>query len=175
MSVSGISNNPVDFLSKSIQNNMQQFKQEFQQLGQDLESGNLTAAQADFVTLQQVGPQGLSTTTAQSSSPLAQAFNKLSQDLASGNVSAAQQDYTKIQQAIQNQASRTQGHHGHHHGGGSASQFLDQLGQALRSGDLSSAQKAYASLLQDLQHLGQGGTSSAESSASNSSGVSINA
>jgi murein L,D-transpeptidase YcbB/YkuD len=175
MSVSGISNNPVDFLSKSIQNNMQQFKQEFQQLGQDLQAGNLSAAQADFVTLKQVGPQGLSTTTAQSSSPLAQAFQKLGQDLASGNISAAAQDYTKIQQAIQNQASRTQGHHGHHHSEGSASQLLDQLGQALQSGDISSAQKAYASLLQDFQQLGQSGTLSAESSASNSSGVSINA
>lgn len=175
MSVSGISNNPVAFVNKSIQNNMQQFKQEFQQLGQDLQAGNLSAAQADFVTLQQVGPQGLSTTTAQSSSPLAQAFKKLGQDQASGNISAAQQDYTKIQQAIQNQASRTQGHHGHHHGGGSASQLLDQLAQALQSGDLSSAHKAYASLLQDFSQFGQSGTLSAESSVLNSGGVSINA
>jgi uncharacterized protein YegL len=53
----------------------------------------ICAAQADFVTLQQLGPQGLSTSTAQSSSPLAQAFKQLSQDLSSGNLSAAQQDY----------------------------------------------------------------------------------
>jgi hypothetical protein len=94
---------------------MQQFKQEFQQLGQDLQAGNLSAAQADFVTLQQLGLQGPSTSTAQSSSPLAQAFKQLSQDLSSGNLSAAQQDDVKIQRAIQSQASQTQGHHHHHH------------------------------------------------------------
>jgi len=58
---------------------MQQFNQGFQQLGQDLQAGNLSAAQAEFVTLQQLGLQGLSTSTAQSSSPLAQAFKQLSQ------------------------------------------------------------------------------------------------
>jgi hypothetical protein len=74
MSLSGVSNSPIDFRDQSIQCNMQQFKQEFQQLGQDLHAGNLSAAQADFVTLQQLGPPGLSTSTAQGSSPLAQAF-----------------------------------------------------------------------------------------------------
>lgn len=113
MSVSGVSNSPIDFRDQSIQCNMQQFKQEFQQLGQDLHADNLSAAQADFVALQQLGPQGLSTSTAQSSSPLAQAFKQLSQDLSSGNLSAAQQDYVKIQRAIQNQAPQTQGHHHH--------------------------------------------------------------
>jgi|HubBroStandDraft_6_1064221.scaffolds.fasta_scaffold86157_4 hypothetical protein len=79
MSVSGVSNQPIHFRYHSIQINMQQFKQEFQQFGQDLQAGNLSAAQAEFVTLQQLGLQGLSTSTAQSSSPLAQAFKQLSQ------------------------------------------------------------------------------------------------
>jgi hypothetical protein len=57
MSVSGFSNSPIDFRDQSIQCNMQQFKQEFQQLGQDLHADNLSAAQADFVTLQQLGPR----------------------------------------------------------------------------------------------------------------------
>jgi hypothetical protein len=44
MSVSGVSNHPIDFRNQSIQSNMQQFKQEFQQLGQDLHAGNLSPA-----------------------------------------------------------------------------------------------------------------------------------
>jgi predicted lipid-binding transport protein (Tim44 family) len=117
MSVSGIASTLFDSSNQTVQNNMQQFNQEFQQLGKDLHSGNLSAAHADFVTLQKLGPKGISDPTIQSDNPLSQAFNKLSQDLSSGNVSAAQQDYAKIQQAFQNQASRAHGHH--HHSGGS--------------------------------------------------------
>ena len=38
--------------------NKQQFKQGFQQLGQDLFSGNLSQAQSDFSSLQQLLPSG---------------------------------------------------------------------------------------------------------------------
>ena len=151
MSVSGISSsNLFDSTNTTIQTKMQQFQKEFQQLGQDLQSGNLSAAQSDFVTLQQMGTQSASSTSAtQNNSPLAQAFNQLAQDLKSGNIGAAQQDFAQIQQAFQNQASQTKGHH-HHHGGGGGemSQLFDQLRQALQSGDLSSAQTAYNSLAQ---------------------------
>jgi hypothetical protein len=54
--------------SQSVQNEMQQCKGEFQQLGKDLPSGNLSAAQTDFTTLQQLAPQNSSTTSAASSS-----------------------------------------------------------------------------------------------------------
>lgn len=176
MSVAGITSTIFDSSNQTVQNNMQQFKQEFQQLGEDLQSGNLSAAQSDFVTLQQLGPKGLSDPTIQSSNPLSQAFSKLSQDLSSGNVSGAQQDYGKIQQAFQNQAARTKGHHGHHHGSNGGeneiSQLMDQLGQSLQSGDLSSAQTAYNSLFQDLQQVGHG-SASASPSAANS--LSLNA
>jgi|SRR5579862_9017241 len=161
MSVSGISNsNLFDSTNQTVQNKMQQFQKEFQQLGQDLQSGNMSAAQSDFVTLQQLGSQNSATATssAQSNSPLAQAFNQLAQDLKSGNISAAQQDFTQIQQALQNQGSQSHGHHHHHGGGGSEmSQLFEQLGQALQSGDLSSAQAAYSSLEQTFPQLGQGG------------------
>src|SRR5208337_2215881 len=141
MSVSGISSSLYN--TQSVQNNFQQFQQTFQQLGKDLQSGNLSAAQSDFATLQKLSPQSGSTSSSQSDNPVAQAFSQLSTDLQSGNLSAAQQDYTTIQQAMQSQA--TQGHHHHHHGGGSSeaseiSQLLDQLGTALQSGDLSTAQ-----------------------------------
>ncbi|MGA8311668.1 MAG: hypothetical protein WB755_16665 [Terriglobales bacterium] len=141
MSVSGISSSSLfDFNTQAAQNKRQQFLQEFQQLGQDLQSGNLSAAQSDFAALEQLKPQTSSTASSSSSSPIAQAFKQLSQDLQSGNVSAAQQDFATIQQDVQSQGA--QGHHHHHGGGGSGpsgiTQLLDQLGQALQSGNLSS-------------------------------------
>lgn len=155
MSVSGISSsNFFDYGAQSIQNRRQQFRQEFQQLGQDLQSGNLSAAQADFASLQKLTPQTSSTSSTQSNNPVAQAFNQLAQDLQSGNVSVAQQDYTQLQRDLQSQAAQAHGHH-HHHGAGSGgsgiSQLLNQLGQALQAGNLSSAQQAYNALQQDLQ------------------------
>src|SRR5579862_8532827 len=101
MSVSAISTSVFDANSQNVQNKM---KQEFQQLGQDLQAGNLSAAQSDFATLQQLGPQSQVNTSAQGSNPISQAFEQLSQDLQSGNVSAAQQDFTTIQRDFQNLA-----------------------------------------------------------------------
>jgi len=89
MSVSGISSSSLNS-SDSLQNTIQK---EFQQLGQDLQSGNLSAAQSDFATLQSLGPQSNSTSSSQSSNPLAQAFNQLEKALQSGNLSAAQKDF----------------------------------------------------------------------------------
>lgn len=180
MSVSGILSSSlydVSYLT-SVSSNKQNFRQEFQQLGQDLQAGNLSAAQSDFATLQQLGPQTSTAATASSSSnPIQQAFNQLSQDLQSGNLTAAQQDYSNIQQAFQNQSSQSQSqvhpHHHHHMSGGEGSQIsqlFQQLGQALQSGNLSTAQQAYNSLSQDLQQLGAG-SSSASSPASNSVSV----
>lgn len=162
MSLSGISTSSLfsyESQNTQNQNNLQQFQQEFQQLGQDLESGNLSAAQTDFATLEQVGPQGLGSSST-SSNPVQQAFNQLAQDLQSGNLSAAQQDYANIQQDFQNQATQGHGHHHHHHGGGGdsemsqISQGLQQLGQALQSGNLSSAQQIYSTLQQEMQQFG---------------------
>jgi outer membrane protein assembly factor BamD (BamD/ComL family) len=156
MSVTGISgNNFVDYNTQKIQSTMQKFTQEFQQLGADLQSGNLSAAQADFATLQQDGPT-TSTSSTQSNNPISQLFNQLSQDLKSGNLSAAQQDYSSIQQDLQNQSSGV--HHRHHHGagnGGEINQLFEQLGQDLQSGNVSAAQQAYNTLAQDFTQIGQ--------------------
>ena len=123
MSLSGISSsNLFNYENQSVQNKMQQFQQEFQQLGQDLQSGNLSAAQTDFTTLQQIGSNSTATSPTASSNPLAQAFNQLGQDLQSGNLSAAQQDFTNIQQDLQSQATQAHGRHHHHHGGGGGDQ-----------------------------------------------------
>ena len=180
MSVAGISSsNLFDFNSQSIQNRKQQFQQELQQLGQDLQSGNLSAAQTDFATLQQSGPQISSTSSNQNASPIAQDFKQLSQDIQSGDISAAQQDYAKLQQDFQSQAAGKHAHH-HHQGGGEGgasaiSQLLQQLGQDLQTGSLSAAQQAYSTLQQDFQQFAQSTGLFATSSPSNPNPVSVNA
>lgn len=156
MSVAGISSSNFFGLTNSaLQSKIQKSKQEFQQLGQDLQSGNLSAAQTDIAALRQLNPQAQSTTSAQGTSPIAQEVAQLSKDLQSGNLSAAQQDFTIIQQDVQNQASGTHSHHHHHSGGGGGgssaiSQLMDQLGQSLQSGNLTAAQQAYGTLQQDF-------------------------
>jgi soluble cytochrome b562 len=182
MSISGISTSTLfDYSTQDIQSKMKQFQQEFQQLGKDLQAGDLSAAQSDFATLQQLMPQNNSTSSGQSNNPIAQAFNQLSKDLQAGNLSAAQQDYTTIQKDFQNQAAQMHGHHHHHGGGGSGasaiSQLFDQLGQALQSGNLSTAQQAFSSLQQELQQPSQSGglPSTQTSSKSSSTGFSVNA
>jgi hypothetical protein len=88
------------------------YQQDLKQLGQDLKSGNLSAAQQDLSTLQQDlqsmgGPStnhfhhhhrlstGSGDLTNQNS--LLQDLNQLGLDLASGNLSAAQQAYAALQ------------------------------------------------------------------------------
>lgn len=157
MSVSGIaSHSVIAYNMQQAQNQRAQMQQEFQQLGQDLQSGNLSAAQSDVSTLQQLTPQSNFTSSTQSSNPITQEFNQLSQDLKSGNLSAAQTDYSKLQQNLQSEG--TQAHHSHHHhrGGGSSessqvNQLFQQLGQELQAGSLSTAQQTYATLQQDFQ------------------------
>ena len=179
MSVAGISSsNLFNYSTQSVQNKMQQFQKEFQQLGQDLQSGNMSAAQSDFATLQQYAPQTNSTSSSQSNSPIAQEFSQLAKDIQSGNASAAQQDYSTIQQDMQSHAA--EGHHHHHSSGGgggeggqsAVSQLMSQLGQALQSGNLSSAQQAYSTLQQEFQQFTQN-SGVRRSSSSNNVSVSV--
>ena len=169
MSIAGItSSSLLNYETQSVQNSHQQINQEFQQLGQDLESGNLSAAQSDFTTLEQLIPQNSSTSSSpQSNNPIAQAFQQLAQDLQSGNLSAAQQDYKTLQQDFQNRSAEggtqpeaVSGRHHHHHEGGNSdqsemSQLFEELGQALQSGNLSTAQQVFSTMQQDFPQLGQ--------------------
>lgn len=170
MSVLGIaSSNLFSYLTQNLSasnsaNSATTFRQEFQQLGQDLQSGNLSGAQSDFATLQQNTSQ--TSSALQSSSPVTQVFSKLSQDLQSGNLTAAKSDYSTLQQDLQTQAAQGQSVHGRHHhhhassGGANAiSQLFNELGSALQSGNLASAQQAYSSLQQDLTQYATSGTS----------------
>lgn len=186
MSVSGISTSSLyNYNQQDSQNSRQQIQQTLQQIGQDLQSGNLSAAQSDFATLQKLVPQLASTATSasQSDNPIAQAFAQLAKDLQSGNLSAAQQDFSTIQQDFKNQATQSQtqapqGHHHHHGGGGGSSeitQLLDQLGTALQSGNLASAQSAFTNLQQQFQLSAQTSGAPAQSSPSSSNGVSVTA
>ena len=176
MSVSGISGSGLN--AYTVQNNQarfQQFRQDFQQLGQDLGAGNLTAAQADFAHLQQLAPNGNTAFAGQNTNPAAQAFTQLAQDLQVGNLSGAQQDFANLQQDVQNQAAQVHPHH--HHGGGAeqgqVAQLFSQLGQDLQAGNLGAAQQAYTNLQQAFQQFGQN-AGNAASNQQGTTGVSVN-
>jgi len=160
--------------SQNIPSVFQQIKTEFQQLGQDLQSGNLQQAQTDFTTLSQNLSSASQTSPAAASlltgnSPLEQAFSQLGKDLQSGNLQGAQQDFTNLQQDAQQVSSQqAAGHHGHHHHRTESSQDSDSssqqtnpvvqafstLAQDLQAGNLSGAQSAFSALQSDLQQIG---------------------
>ncbi len=172
MSIAGIASSLFSQIN-NLQNTQQATVQnEFQQLAQDLQAGNLTQAQSAFAALQQNAPAG-----AVSGSPLSQAFSVLGQDLQSGNLTGAQQAFSNIQQDFQQAAQQTgQGHHHHHHVQDSqnsstsssqptnpVTQLFNTLGQDLQSGNLTAAQQAYASLQQDMQLFDAGSSALASS------------
>lgn len=197
MSLTGISNSGLfDTGSQSSQATpsaltaetaAKKLRQELQQLGQDLRSGNLSAAKADFAALQQNALQSsAATATGLSSTSIAQDFKQLTTDLQSGNITAAQTDYATIQHSAQSRAAQAGpgqalglGQHHHRHGGGSSSasasggnaisQLFAQLDTALQSGNLSAAQAAYTAFQQGAPQ------SNSTSTASTSAGVSIDA
>jgi len=147
VSISGVSSS--DDAAWQVQ--FQKVRSDFQQVGQDLQSGNLAQATADYATLKQDLPNSQN----DPSSPFGQKLAALGQALQSGDLSGAQQAYSALHQ------SRGAGghHHHHHHGQGNGSngqsssaidQVLNQLGQDLQSENLSGAQKDFASLLQQL-------------------------
>ena len=160
MSIAGISSNLLLNSLSPKQASLQQFRDEFQQLGQDLQAGNLTAAQADYAQLQQIEQQKNSSASQSNiTNSVSQLFDQLGKDLASGNVSSAQDDFNDIMKAVQSRGPSV--HHHHHHGGRGASlqtssvqTDLNTLGQALQSGNLAAAQQAYTSVQTDLQQLG---------------------
>ena len=126
----------------NIQRNYQQVRSEFKQLGQDLQTGNLTQAQADFVTLSQSVAAEFG-----SNSPVSKTLSAIGQALQAGNVGAAQQAFRSLPTALVGPCAEP----GHAHLGAGHSKIqsaLDQLGQALRSGNLATAQQAFAAVQQ---------------------------
>ena len=162
-------------LSRTTQSSSQSFKQNFQQLGRDLQSGNTAQAQADLAALQPSASSQPS--SANSTGLVSQSFTKIAQDLQSGNLSAAQSDYATLQQNLQQGSHRE--YHGHLHSATSSATTqtqlaLTQLGQALQSGSLSSAQQAYASLQTELSAFNSSNVLGG-SGQSGSSGVNVSA
>jgi len=168
MSVAGImSSGLLSQTWQSLHAKTQNFQSELQQLGQDLQTGNLSQAQSDFSALSQTvsGSQ-------QSNSSLSQAFGSLGSALQTGNLSAAQKAYATVQQDVV-QASQAPHMHHHHMGGSSASassstdstvsQLLSSLGVALQGGNISAAQAAYSTLQSDLVTLGWNSATAASS------------
>jgi len=125
---------------------VQQVQQEYSQLANALQSGNLTNAQSAFAALQQAlqsqaGTNGASSpasTTTTTSGPIANDLNTLGEALNSGSLTQAQSAFSQLQSDVQTaeqaNASQAQGlnqpqgtsvqghHHHHHHGGGSDTQ-----------------------------------------------------
>jgi len=103
MSVSAVSGSMTpDFI---IDNNLGklQFLHAFNQLGQDLQAGNISAAQQDFSTVSQdmanhwrLHHSG----GGQPSGPIAQELHQLGEALQSGDLSTAQQAYSTLQQDL---------------------------------------------------------------------------
>ncbi|SRR5208283_1620100 len=106
MSVSAISSSS-GLSSAAWQNQIGQVQSDFQALGQALQSGNLTAAQQAYATLQQDLPASQSSSSTATNNPL----SAIGQALQSGNLTAAQQAFAALRGH----------HHGHHHHGGGSS------------------------------------------------------
>lgn len=156
--------------TQNSQNNpskFQQIKTEFQQLGEDLRSGNLRQARSDFATLSQDFPPAAQSSAAPSSNLAAQAFTQLGQDLQSGNLQAAQKDFANLQQDLQQESTPEVGGHGRRQHSeasqssssvsqqaGSIVQAFSSLSQDLQAGNLSGAQSAFTALTNDLQQIG---------------------
>jgi len=118
MLVSSINSNTNIHQANNEQTKSRQIGDNFQQLEQALQSGNLSGAQQAFAALQQLMPNlsaGNQTQNGQqggSQGLFRTDFNAIGQALKSGDLSAAKAAFTKLQQDIQ---SVNKGHKVHHH------------------------------------------------------------
>jgi outer membrane protein assembly factor BamD (BamD/ComL family) len=108
MSVAAILSSLFDTSAQSTQSKKPPLQQEFQQLGKDLQSGNVSAAQQDYSAIQQDLRKGAAQPHPHShrhlpggGSDVSQLFDQLGQALQSGNVASAQQAYRTLQQDFQ--------------------------------------------------------------------------
>jgi hypothetical protein len=140
MSIAGIASTAFAQLA-NVQRNLRNVQSEFKQLGQDLQAGNLTQAQADFVTLSQslASNQQTGAVTSSGSSPASPPTfvgpNAVNQPPQANSASAS--------------------HHRIHF-----RQALSQLGQALQAGNLAAAQQAFATMESIWEKFGSSAASS---------------
>ena len=120
MAVSGVCASTNNYQS-TVQNNFKQRQQDFQNLADALQAGNLQGVQQAFAVLQQDRSSSSSvagvtgTQQAGQSSPLRQDIQALQSALQSNDLAGAQKALTTFQPDLQ-QAGHTQ--HRYHHGGG---------------------------------------------------------
>ncbi|MGO8919016.1 MAG: hypothetical protein ACLQJR_24205 [Stellaceae bacterium] len=101
MSITSVTSSQASFTPPSSQQ-MTEFKNDFQQLAQAIQSGNLSSAQQAYATLSQFISQNPSPGGANGqSNPLTQALSQIGSALQSGNLSGAQSALTSLQQSLQ--------------------------------------------------------------------------
>jgi len=163
MSVSAVSSTDGSYQT-NLQTAFTQVQNDFNQLGQALQSGDLAGAQSAFATLQQDIQNASQSQSGQQQSN----WSALANALQSGDLAGAQKAFAALQT----------NHHHHHHSGGSQGTGSDSdgnstinsdfntLAQSLQSGNLTGAQQAFAALQQDIQSIGhtQGGQQTSQSS-----------
>jgi hypothetical protein len=88
----------------SYTNYLQQRQSDLQQLGQDLQAGDLTDAQTEFNTIQTLGQNGpFANGDAFSLTNRQQDFNEIGQQIQSGNLSGAQQAFAQLANTFRRQ------------------------------------------------------------------------
>src|SRR5262249_28872945 len=114
----------------TVQSNFKQRQQDFQNLADALQAGNLQGAQQAFAALQKDRSSSSSvagvtgTSQAGQSSPMRQDMQALQSALQANDLPGAQKALTTFQQDLQ-QVGHT--HHRHHHGGGGQGGILQTL------------------------------------------------
>jgi len=99
MSTSAVSNVSI---YQQLQSYFQQRDSGVKQLGQDLESGNITAAEQDFQSIQTLGQSGpFASGNAFRNDQREQDFNAIGQALQSGDLQTAQQDFAQLESTFQ--------------------------------------------------------------------------
>ncbi|HUO17226.1 MAG TPA: hypothetical protein VMX38_19745 [Verrucomicrobiae bacterium] len=91
----------ANLFSQGTSEFLQQRRADMQQLGQDLESGNLTAAQQDFSNIQSLAQSGPFSGDAFAVSTRQQDFTTIGQDLQSGDLTGAQQAFSQLESTFQ--------------------------------------------------------------------------
>jgi hypothetical protein len=120
--------------TKGNSSSVSQFQQQFEQLGQDLKSGNLITAQSDLATLQQTVPsQGGTRSTSTQGVSAVQAKN--------GQIQGENHDFRHGSTPLSLEPGVAPG------SATSADALLfQQMSQALQAGNISAAQQAYSSI-----------------------------
>lgn len=101
MSVSEISNGLSNSITSPAYGNRLAIQQQFEQLGEDLESGDLSDAQTETNALAGLLWQYTSPESPLTNNPVGQEISQLSQDIQATNVYAAEQDYTTLQEYLE--------------------------------------------------------------------------